>query len=158
MNRPVVRVTGAKAPRIASRREPAKQLVALDDKFVEIDGERFAGLHLLLEFWGAQSLDDEHFIETALRRAAEAAGATVLDIRLHKFLSSGGVTGVALLAESHISIHTWPERDYAAIDIFMCGDCDAYQAVAPLEQAFAPAKFEISENRRGSLSAKAHTP
>ena len=153
MNRPVVGMKGAKGPQVAGRTNLATQPVALDDKFVEIDGERFAGLHLLLEFWGAQRLDDEDFIEAALKGAAEAAQATVLDIRLHKFLSSGGVTGVALLAESHISIHTWPERDYAAVDIFMCGDCDAYEAVAPLEQAFAPAKLEISEKRRGRLGA-----
>jgi S-adenosylmethionine decarboxylase len=144
---------GANAPQFAGRPAATKQPVVLDDKFVEIDGECFAGLHLLLEFWDAQRLDDEHFIEAALKGAAEAARATVLDIRLHKFLSGGGVTGVALLAESHISIHTWPKRGYAAVDIFMCGGCDAYQAVAPLEQAFVPAKLEISEKRRGRLSA-----
>jgi len=147
MNRPLVETKEAETGQ-----------VGLDDKFVELDGERFAGLHLLLELWGAQRLDDEDFIEATLRRAAEAAQATVLDIRLHKFLSSGGVTGVALLAESHISIHTWPERAYAAVDIFMCGDCDAYQAVPALEQAFEPGRLEISENRRGRLKARGPTP
>jgi S-adenosylmethionine decarboxylase len=146
MNRPVAGTRGANATQ-----------VALDDKFIEIGGERFAGLHLLLDLWGAQRLDDEDFIKTALKQAAGAAQATILDIRLHKFQSGGGVTGVALLAESHISIHTWPERDYAAVDIFMCGNCDAYQAVPPLEQAFAPTRLEISENRRGMLKAQALT-
>ena len=131
------------------RNDSRREQFGLDDKFVEIDGEQFAGLHLLLELWGAGRLDDEGHIEKSLLRAAEKAGATVLDIRLHRFASSGGVTGVALLAESHISIHTWPERGYAAIDIFMCGDCDAYQAVDPLEQAFTPMQMEIKENRRG---------
>jgi len=146
-----------KGPVVETKRAKAAQ-VALDDKFIELEGERFAGLHLLLELWGAQRLDDEDFIEATLKQAAQAARATILDIRLHKFLSSGGVTGVALLAESHISIHTWPERAYAAVDIFMCGDCDAYQAVPPLEQAFAPVRFEISENRRGRLKVQALTP
>ena len=60
-------------------------------------------------------------IELALREGATAAGATVLEVRLHGFGAGQGVTGVALLAESHISIHSWPEHGYAAIDIFLCG-------------------------------------
>lgn len=78
------------------------------------------GTHILLDFWGAQRLDDASFIDGAMREAALACGATVLDTRLHQFGTGGGVTGVALLAESHISIHTWPETGYAALDIFLC--------------------------------------
>lgn len=122
-----------------------------EDWFVSQKGVEFAGTHLLLEFWEASTLDDETAIEQALVRAAEAAGATVLDVRLHTFLPSGGVTGVLLLAESHISIHTWPERSYAAIDIFMCGDCNPHHSVPVLEDAFRPGRTEVSEHKRGKV-------
>lgn len=81
----------------------------------------YDGRHLLADLHGCRGLDDVALVEAALRAGAEAAGATVLDIRLHGFGPGQGVTGVALLAESHISIHSWPEHGYAAIDIFLCG-------------------------------------
>jgi S-adenosylmethionine decarboxylase len=58
---------------------------------------------------------------------------------------------VALLAESHISIHSWPEHGYAAIDIFVCGPCDPYRVVPVLEAAFRPARMELHEQKRGLL-------
>lgn len=79
------------------------------------------GLHLIADLEGASRLGDADWIEGALRDAATAANATVLDVRLHRFGPEQGVTGVALLAESHISIHTWPETGVAAIDVFVCG-------------------------------------
>ncbi len=82
----------------------------------------YDGKHVLADFAEcAGALDDLPLIERTLREAAEIAGATVLDCRLHHFGDGAGVTGVALLAESHISIHTWPEHGYAAIDLFLCG-------------------------------------
>ena len=119
------------------------------DYTVEKDGLRFAATHVLAEFWGARHLDDVDVIEDAIRAAAETAGATVLHVHLHRFSSTGGVSGVAVLAESHISIHTWPERDFAAIDLFMCGACDPYKAVPVLRRAFAPTSMQISEHKRG---------
>lgn len=79
------------------------------------------GIHLIADLASQTGLDDPAFIEQALREAAEAAQVTLLDLRLHHFGAAFGVTGVALLAESHISIHTWPEHGLAAIDIFTCG-------------------------------------
>ena len=119
------------------------------DYTVEKDGLHFAATHVLAEFWGARHLDDVDVIGNAIRAAAEAAGATVLHVYLHQFSSTGGVSGVAVLAESHISIHTWPERDFAAIDIFMCGVCDPYKAVPVLRRALAPTSMQISEHKRG---------
>jgi len=87
------------------------------DHFIERDGIRFAGTHLLVDFFGAQRLDNLELMESALRGAVEAAGATLLHIHLHHFTPNGGVSGVAVLAESHISIHSWPECDYAALDV-----------------------------------------
>ena len=99
---------------------------------------RFAGTHLLVDLWGASRLDDPDHIDAALREAALAAGATILHSHFHHFTPNGGVSGVVVLAESHISIHTWPERNFAAVDIFMCGACDPYLSVPVLQRAFTP--------------------
>ncbi|NKB54995.1 MAG: adenosylmethionine decarboxylase [Alphaproteobacteria bacterium] len=123
----------------------------LNDYFVECDGARFAGLHLIIDFWGAKRLDDLKFIEATLREAVDAAGATLLHIHLHHFTENNGVSGVAVLAESHISIHSWPEHDYAALDIFMCGETEPQRAVDVLRQAFDPDRVEIGEHHRGRL-------
>lgn len=121
------------------------------DHFVERDGEVFAGTHLILDFWGAKHLANQQHLETALRAAVDAAGATLLHIHLHKFTPQGGVSGVAVLAESHISVHTWPERDFAAFDIFMCGDAEPEKAAAVLQRFFHPCRIETGEYRRGKI-------
>jgi S-adenosylmethionine decarboxylase len=110
---------------------------------------RHAGTHVLVDFWGAHHLDDLARADRALRAAVTAAHATLLHLHLHRFESSGGISGVAVLAESHISIHTWPERGYAALDIFMCGECDPLAAVAVLKEAFVPARTTIKTHLRG---------
>ena len=121
------------------------------DYFVQKDGVKFAGTHLLVDLWGASNLCDPDHIDLALRNAAEAAGATVLHGHFHHFSPNGGVSGVLVLAESHISIHTWPERDFAAVDLFMCGCCDPYLAIPVLKRAFAPQRVDIDEQRRGRV-------
>lgn len=121
------------------------------DYFVERDGKVFAGTHLLVDLWGATNLDDPATIDAALREAALAAGATILHGHFHHFTPNGGVSGVLVLAESHISIHTWPERDFAAIDIFMCGTCDPRRSVPVLERAFRPSRTELDEQLRGRV-------
>ncbi len=113
------------------------------------------GMHLLLDFWGAKHAQDLGAVEQALRAAAKACGATVLDIMLHSFGPQSGVTGVAILAESHISIHTWPETGYMALDIFVCGSCDAHQAAAELVRIFHPVRHQISSHRRGVENSRA---
>ena len=119
------------------------------DYYVERDGVKFAGIHLLIDLWEATRLDDLQVVEEALTRAALDAGATILHCHLHHFQPNGGISGVLVLAESHISIHTWPERGFAALDVFMCGDCDPYRAVPILKEAFRPAFVTLSENKRG---------
>ena len=122
------------------------------DYFVERDGVKFAGRHLLLDFWGAKNLGDATLIERSLRQGAIAAGATTLHVHLKKFGEDGGVSGVIVLAESHISIHTWPERNFAAIDIFMCGVCDPYKAVEVLKADLQPDYVQLAEQRRGLVA------
>ena len=121
------------------------------DYFVERDGERFAGTHLLVDLWGATNLADPGHIDTALREAAVTAGATILHSHFHHFTPNGGVSGVVVLAESHISIHTWPERNFAAIDIFMCGACDPHDSIPVLRRAFKPGRVDLNEERRGRV-------
>ena len=122
------------------------------DYFVEKDGVKFAGTHLLIDLWGATNLCDPDHIDRALREAAEAAGATILHSHFHHFSPNGGVSGVLVLAESHISIHTWPERDFASIDIFMCGACNPYNGLPALKTAFQPTSVNLSEQRRGLIA------
>lgn len=128
---------------------PADDLRVGPDYFIECDGIRYAGGHLLVDMWGARNLTDPTTIERALSAAAEASGATILHAHFHQFGAGGGVSGVLVLAESHISIHTWPERDFAAIDIFMCGACDPRKAVPVLNDHFQPEESLVSEQRRG---------
>jgi S-adenosylmethionine decarboxylase len=80
------------------------------------------GRHVIAELLGGNPnlLNDERYLRAALKEAAERAGGTVLDVTSHKFTPQG-VTALALLSESHISIHTWPEHGYSAVDVFTCG-------------------------------------
>lgn len=117
----------------------------------ENNGNTFAGEHILIDFWGGTPLSDRDYINQVLLEAAEASGATVLHVHTHAFNGEGGVSGVAVLAESHISVHTWPELDYAAFDIFMCGNCEPEEAVKILEHRFRPIKTCIESKKRGLI-------
>jgi S-adenosylmethionine decarboxylase len=119
------------------------------DYFVERNGMRYAGSHLIIDLWDARHLDDIGAVELALRRAVRAAGASLLHLHLHAFTPNGGVSGVAVLAESHVSIHTWPERGYAAIDVFMCGAAEPHKVVPILKHAFEAGRIAICEQMRG---------
>ncbi len=121
------------------------------DFFITENGMTFAGRHVIVDLYGARNLADPIHIEEALVRAAKAAGATVLSTDFHHFQPNGGVSGVVVLAESHISIHTWPERDFAAVDVFMCGDAVPMDTVPILKEAFAPAHIGLNELRRGVM-------
>jgi len=115
------------------------------DYFIERDGVRFAGTHLLIDLFGAKRLDDLKHIRETLKRCVEAAGATLLHIHLHHFTPNGGVSGVAVLSESHISIHSWPEAGYAALDVFMCGDAKPHMTVDVLKTAFKADRVVVKE-------------
>lgn len=108
-----------------------------------------AGTQLVLELWGAQHLDDAESIKRILVDAVQASGATLLNIHLHQFSPAGGITGVAVVSESHITIHTWPEFDYAAIDIFLCGRADPYKALDVLKEGFQPKHLQVVDLKRG---------
>ena len=119
------------------------------DFFIERDGERFAGTHLIIDLVGASRLDELEHMETTMRRCVEVSKATLLHIHLHHFTPNGGVSGVAVLSESHISVHTWPEANYAAFDVFMCGEAEPHNAIEVLREAFNPTDIRVDEHRRG---------
>jgi len=141
--------------RAVNPRMPAKPIAIQPqesaDHFIVRDGVTFAGSHLIIDLWEAEGLDDKDRIEQAMKDAVEAAGATLLHIHLHTFTPNGGISGVAVLAESHISVHTWPERGYAAFDVFMCGDAEPRKALKVLEQAFTPKRVVLGIHKRGVL-------
>ncbi len=138
-----------KTPALAERQADSRPSLPLDH-FIQRDGKVFAGHHLIIDLWGADNLNDKALIEQALTDAVDAAGATLLHIHLHHFTPEG-VSGVAVLAESHISIHTWPERNYAALDVFMCGDAEPAATIPVLERAFHPTRTVVNTLHRGEV-------
>ena len=114
------------------------------------------GTHLLLEMneCDAMVLDDMALVKQALLAAAEEAGATVVGEVFHKF-SPVGVTGIVCIAESHISIHTWPEHGYAAADIFTCGDnLKPMEAAHFIAESLQAQHANVMEVKRGVINAQ----
>ncbi len=110
------------------------------------------GTHLLIELFecDASILDSIESIEIILNEAALAAKATPVGSSFHRF-QPNGTSGIILLAESHISIHSWPEDGYAAVDFFTCGGCDPHAGIPVLIEAFKAGSTEILEVERGQL-------
>lgn len=108
------------------------------------------GTHLLADLSGIvpERLRDCAALESLLRAAASAAGAQVLHGHFHSFGPGQGVTGVLLLAESHISLHTWPEVGFAAVDIFMCGAAQPQRALDVIKDALQAAQCQLQSVRR----------
>ena len=96
-------------------------------------------------------LDDVNVIEKSLLGAASYANATVIDYSFRKFHPQG-VSGIVIIAESHISIHTWPEYGYAAVDVFTCGSADASRAVEYIVKALKSKEHYILDLKRGVLT------
>ena len=119
-----------------------------DDHFIRRDGKVFADTHLIIVVCNGHGLDDEDRIQKAFQDCVDECGATLLHIHTHKF-SPQGVSGVAILAESHISVHTWPEIGYGAFDVFMCGDAEPMKAVGVLSRAFGTMDVRVKELLRG---------
>ena len=114
------------------------------------------GIHLLLELndCNRKLLCDIDFLKNILLSAAQEAGATIIGESFHPFEPYGGVSGVVIIAESHLSIHTWPEYCYAAVDIFTCGNrLHPERAVALLIRGLEARNPSILELKRGILDS-----
>jgi S-adenosylmethionine decarboxylase len=107
------------------------------------------GRHLLVELWEAKNLDQASMVEDALVEAVRASGGTLLDTKIVPF-PNGACSGVAIIAESHLSIHTWPEFGYAAVDLFTCSaDMDPDAAFDVMRKYFDPGTVQVVEVKRG---------
>lgn len=128
------------------------------------EGTPTAGTHLLADFadCAAEFLDDPKAVEALLVEAAQAAGATVVAQVVHQFRPQG-VTGVVVIEESHLSIHTWPETGYVSADFYTCGDCQPHRAYELLRDRLGAGESELVEVRRGldeerRMVVKGHRP
>jgi len=121
------------------------------DYFVEKDGIVFAGTHLIVDLWQAEGLNDAALIENTLIRCIKEAEATLLHFHIHAF-EPNGLSGVAVLAESHISFHSWPDEGYMALDIFMCGKSKPHKCIPVLKEAFNPGSIQINDLKRGVIA------
>lgn len=109
------------------------------------------GRQILVEFYDCDQskLNDVSYVETSLIQAAKASHATLISHNFHKF-SPYGISGVVVIAESHIAIHTWPEYNYAAVDIFTCGDTiDPWVIQEYLKESFESKNTSSMEMKRG---------
>ena len=115
------------------------------------------GTHLLVELRDCDQtyLDNLPFVRETLLSAAEDIGVTILSEAFHQF-SPQGVTGIVSIAESHFSIHTWPEYGYAAVDIFTCGTTlEPYKAAQFITKRLGARDSEITEIKRGYVPVHA---
>lgn len=119
------------------------------------NGKIVAGRHMIVDLMGASGLDDEAKVRRALSSAATACGATLLHLHTHRF-SPQGITGVALLAESHITVHTWPEIGYAAFDIFLCGASRPEPALPIFSRVFETDDIQVRLLTRGENLCRSH--
>ncbi len=110
------------------------------------------GAHVLADFWGCrpEKLDDAGLLMQALRDSAQVANMVILGEEEHKF-EPQGFTGMLLLAESHISIHTYPEKGYAAVDVFTCGGGLTQKAIDHLKAILEPEHIKEVRIQRGIL-------
>ena len=116
-------------------------------RFIERDGVKFAGTHLVIDLFGAKSLGDLDIVEKALKGCVEAAGATLLHSHLHHTIPGKGVNGVAVLGDGHISVHSWPDAGYAAFDVFMGGNARPHAIVHPSLKPRSPQLPQIGHVR-----------
>ena len=121
------------------------------DYFTQRENSEYAGKHILIDIWGAENLDNRELLERTLKASVDAAEATLLHLHIHQFTSTGGLSGTAILAESHINVHTWPERRFAAFDAFMCGKAKPEKIEAVIRRAFQPEKSTVELRYRGEV-------
>lgn len=120
-------------------------------------GMEALGRQILVEYYDCDSdkINDVEFIESAFLQATRDSGATIISHNFHKF-SPHGVSGIVVIAESHVSIHSWPEYNYAAVDIFTCGDTiDPWTIQEYLKEAFESQNISSMEMKRGMFKPQA---
>ena len=121
-------------------------------QWIRENKKKYSGIHLIAEFWGGKDIESPKKIREILVKAVRKANNTPLEIAIHKFQPQG-ITGVILLAESHIALHSWPEFNYLAVDIYTCGNkSQPEKALEYLKKEFQPKKVEVKKIKRGQLN------
>ena len=120
-----------------------------NDHFIIDKGKIYAGKHIILDLWDVEFNNNISTLKKIIKESILVSKATLLHMHLHKFGKEQGISGVAVLAESHISVHTWPERNYIAFDIFMCGDTFPNLAAESISNSLKPKRKIIKVKKRG---------
>ncbi|MFH1687736.1 MAG: adenosylmethionine decarboxylase [bacterium] len=124
---------------------------------------KILGRHLIVELAQCDRtiLNDQHLLRQHMEEAVRRSGATIVESVFHRY-NPQGVSGVVVIAESHVSLHSWPEYGYAAVDFFTCGTVDPTVACAYLQQALGAGQIQVREVKRGIPSpvdeSLAHKP
>ena len=119
------------------------------DHFIVENNLVFAGKHIIIDLWGCNFVNKIVPLKKMIKEAVKLSKANILHLHMHRFGKEQGISGVAVLAESHISVHTWPERQYIAFDIFMCGDTSPELASEYLIKTLKPKRKKIEIIKRG---------
>ena len=135
--------------KILNSREIIKKATA--DHFVVENDKLYAGKHIILDLWGVNFDNNIKTMKNIFREAVKKSGATLLHLHVHEFGKDEGLSGIAVLAESHISVHTWPDKGYIALDIFMCGASFPEIAADALIKRFSPKKTKLRTIYRGKI-------
>ena len=119
------------------------------DHFIKQGDLVYAGNHFIIDLYDVDNTDNRELAADTMGKMAAIAGATLLHIHVHEFSPYGGLSGVAILAESPISFHSWPEANFASWDIFMCGDTAPEKAVQLLRNTYRTERVDVKLYRRG---------
>jgi|GEM_PF-69631 hypothetical protein len=134
--------------------------IPIPEEFLNASAQRAAqaqyglGRHVIAEFWNCENAQSEHGLADAIADAVRGARATLLDLNVRRFYPQG-YSAIALLAESHLSLHAWPELGYVALDVFTCGEADPQKIAQALEAHFRPHDVEYLKIPRGRRRAHA---
>ncbi len=123
----------------------------IDETYINSDENfKWFGKHILLDIKKIQTKIEisPEYLQTKLHEAVILAGATILHSHFHDF-GNGGISGVLVLSESHLSVHYWPEESYMGIDIYMCGNSDPNKCIRSICEFLRPLVTHITEHRRG---------
>lgn len=135
-------------------RAQAESAIPVPEEFLSASVQRAEqahdglGRHIIAEFWNCENAESEQGLAEAIASAVQCAGATLLDLNVRRFYPQG-YSAIALLAESHLSLHAWPELGYVALDVFTCGAVDPQKIVKQLEAHFRPGDTEFIKLARG---------
>jgi len=138
----------------------AQSPIPIPQEFLNASAQRAAqaqyglGRHVIAEFWDCENVQSETGLADAIQAAVRGARATLLDLNVRRFYPQG-YSAIALLAESHLSLHAWPELGYVALDVFTCGEADPQKIVQALETHFKPRDVEYLKIPRGRARARA---